>query len=69
MKAHFTLNTRSEVCSSTQFMFPHRLKLTIILNLEKSCINHIEFKHFATDFAKNNNSDTPCLKMLIYPKV
>ena len=58
MKAHFALNTRSEysaskVRSSTQLIFSHSLKQTIILTFDKLCINLIEFNHFATDFAKN----------------
>ena len=58
MKAHFALNTRSEysaskVCSSTQLIFSHSLKQTIILTFDKLCINLIEFNHFATDFSKN----------------
>ena len=57
MKAHFALNTRSEysaseVCSSTQLIFSHSLKQTIILTFDKLCINLIEFNNFATDFAK-----------------
>ena len=64
----------SEVCSSTQLIFSHSLKQTIILTIGKLCINIIEFNHFGTDFAKNNVldkgiMDTPCVKMLIYPKV
>ena len=43
----------SEVCSSTQLIFSHSLKQTIILTFDKLCINRIEFNHFATDFAKN----------------
>ena len=43
----------SEVCSSTQLIFSHSLKQTIILTFDKLCINLIEFNHFATDFAKN----------------
>ena len=42
----------SEVCSSTQLIFSHSLKQTIILTFDKLCINLIEFNHFATDFAK-----------------
>ena len=42
-----------EVCSSTQLIFSHSLKQTIILTFDKLCINLIEFNHFATDFAKN----------------
>jgi hypothetical protein len=41
------------VCSSTQLIFSHSLKQTIILTFDKLCINLIEFNHFATDFAKN----------------
>ena len=44
---------KSEVCSSTQLIFSHSLKQTIILTFDKLCINLIEFNHFATDFAKN----------------
>jgi hypothetical protein len=43
----------SEACSSTQLIFSHSLKQTIILTFDKLCINLIEFNHFATDFAKN----------------
>ena len=46
----------SVVCSrtsSTQLIFSHSLKQTIILTFDKLCINLIEFNHFATDFAKN----------------
>ena len=65
----------SEVCSSTQLIFSHSLKQTIILTFDKLCINLIEFNHFATDFAKKISltdkviMDTPGVKMLIYPKV
>ena len=43
----------SEVYSSTQLIFSHSLKQTIILTFDKLCINLIEFNYFATDFAKN----------------
>jgi hypothetical protein len=33
----------SEVCSSTQLIFSHSLKQTIILTFDKLCINLIEF--------------------------
>ena len=49
----FVRASETEVPSSTQLIFSHSLKQTIILTFDKLFINLIEFNHFATDFAKN----------------